>query len=239
MKIYTHLQKGEAHPVFCEDFLMVERDLSERFLIASVMDGCSGGKETHFASAFIAKSFRKTLRDLEMDNSFENETANSVAKKLIQSLAENMLTIRESLQLSVNELVSTVILLVYDSKKDFAYLISIGDGTIVIDNEIHCIEQQNMPDYLAYHLKEGFNLFYEKLFNFKIQSPKNLAISTDGIDSFFDKQLQACPIDIAKEFLVNELNGNKNVLACKIQQVYEQHNQTAQDDLAIVRVVFD
>ncbi|MFT5916185.1 MAG: hypothetical protein ACJAWV_002830 [Flammeovirgaceae bacterium] len=238
MKLYTHLQKGEAHPVFCEDFLMVEQDLSGRFLIASVMDGCSGGKETHFASTFISKSFRRTLKNLEMENGFARRNAESLVQNLIESLRNNFLKIREEFHLTVNELVSTVILLVYDFTEDFAYIVSIGDGTIVIDDEIYRIEQQNMPDYLAYHLKDDFDLFFGKLPYFKIHSPKNLAISTDGVDSFFNKKLQACPVDVTKELLVNDLEDKKKILASKIHQFYEQHNQTAQDDLAIVRVVF-
>jgi hypothetical protein len=238
MKIYTHIQKGEAHPVFCEDFLMVEHDLSERFLIASVMDGCSGGKETHFTSALIAKSFRSTLKALEMENWFESGSASSLTEILIHSLVKDFRNIREKLQLITEELVSTLILMIYDSKQEFAHIISVGDGTIVINNEIHRIEQQNMPDYLVYHLKEDFSSFYKKMNYFQIQSPTNLAISTDGVDSFFDRKLQACPKDVAKDILLNDLDDGKRAIDIKIQQLYEQHNQIAQDDLAIVRLVF-
>ncbi len=241
MKIYTQLQKGEAHPVFCEDFLMVQEDLDGQFLVAAVMDGCSGGKETHFASTFIAKSFRNTIfqyNAMTWQEEDEEITASNLLRDLLHGVAEDLQTLKDEFNISTEELVSTIILLVYDFKKDFAYVVSVGDGTIVIDNEIHRIEQQNMPNYLAYHLKTDFALFFDKLPYFKIQSPKNLAISTDGIDSFFDKQLQACPIDVTKELLVNDLENKKNILTSKIQQLYEQHNQTAQDDLAIVRVVF-
>lgn len=237
MKVYTHIQKGEAHPVFCEDFLMTKKDLSSRFLVASVMDGCSGGKETHFSSTLIAKSLRKTLQGLETNNWFLGGDAEQLSKILIQSVRDDLLKTREYFHLITEELVSTIILLVYDSQKDFAHFTLVGDGSIAINNEIHRVEQQNMPNYLAYHLKKDFEDFYKKLTCFQIQSPKNLAISTDGIDSFFDHKLQTSPIDTAKELLVNELEERKDILASRIQYFYEQYNQIAQDDLAIVRIV--
>ena len=63
MKIYTHLSSGKYHPVYGEDFLYYQL-LRKKFLVGAVMDGCSSGKESYFASSLYGKSLRKSCRML-------------------------------------------------------------------------------------------------------------------------------------------------------------------------------
>ena len=62
--------------------------------------------------------------------------------------------------LDEKELLTTVILLLYDMKTDKGIILSIGDGLISINGKITEFERDNKPDYLAYHLKEDFEEWY-------------------------------------------------------------------------------
>lgn len=63
MKIYSALKIGEFHPVFCEDFNVVEK-LSENWMLIAVMDGCSSGKDSHFASALFGEIIKKIAKNI-------------------------------------------------------------------------------------------------------------------------------------------------------------------------------
>jgi len=58
MKIFELSQIGEFHTNHNEDSYTITEIEAHQFLIA-VMDGCSMGKESHFASTLIAKLLRK------------------------------------------------------------------------------------------------------------------------------------------------------------------------------------
>jgi hypothetical protein len=66
MKIHSFIKKGTAHPNFYEDFLLTF-EITSKYSLFAVMEGCSSGKESHFASAFFGKIFKK----IALKKSFE------------------------------------------------------------------------------------------------------------------------------------------------------------------------
>jgi len=62
MNVYSVLQIGEFHTNHCEDFLVIEPITANEFLIA-VLDGCTMGKESVFASMLYGKTLRKIAKE--------------------------------------------------------------------------------------------------------------------------------------------------------------------------------
>jgi len=58
MKIYSFLQIGDYHQNHCEDFFLSYSISDEKHLLA-VMDGCSSGTNSFFASALFGKILKK------------------------------------------------------------------------------------------------------------------------------------------------------------------------------------
>ena len=63
---------GQFHTNHNEDFLVTENINDDRILIA-VMDGCSMGKESHFASTLIGKLLRKISKGISFKEFINNE----------------------------------------------------------------------------------------------------------------------------------------------------------------------
>lgn len=241
MDIYSLLHKGDYHPNFCEDFLLIE-ELDNQFVIAAVMDGCSNGKESYFAATLMGKVLRKACKTACAEQEFRlNEvSATALGKWLLAQLFNDLKVTREELFLDRTELLATLILLVYQKQTKEAFIISVGDGLIAIDGNIKSIDQQNMPDYMSYHLNKAFEDWFAKQQHvFQVKQPKSISISTDGVESFMTKKHHPAAIDVP-EYLLNDLTyaQHKNMLGKKVQVLYAEHNVTPKDDLGIVRIIF-
>ncbi len=188
MKIYTTLQIGEFHTNYCEDYLVVEQIATHEKLIA-VLDGCTMGTESVFASILYGKIL-KNIAKQKFYEEFYSKEQNHLKEKLktiVKELIENTNLVKNQLGLDVNELLSTLIIGLVDEESSQAEFITIGDGLIFIDGELIEYEQENIPDYIGYHLSDNFEEWY--LFQKQKLSIKgfiNLSICTDGIFTFKD-----------------------------------------------------
>jgi len=61
MKIYSTLNIGEFHTNYCEDFLIDTQIATDQKLVA-VLDGCTMGTESVFASILFGKILRKIAK---------------------------------------------------------------------------------------------------------------------------------------------------------------------------------
>ena len=95
MKIYSHISSGKYHPVHGEDHLFYEQ-LTDDIVVAAVMDGCSSGTESHFASASYVKSLRKAckmlpnMKEIFPEMSLERMTEEDIGVYLLKQLFEDM-----------------------------------------------------------------------------------------------------------------------------------------------------
>lgn len=239
MEIFTLLQRGDYHPIYCEDALFV--DDQEHFFFGAVMDGCSNGKDSHFASALMGKLLRKITTNLPYSAKISlNHKAKEVGKVIIRQLFQELKSCRIQLFLEMSELLSTLILLVYHKEKKEAYIISLGDGIVSVDHQLHEIDQQNMPDYICYHLSKDFEeWFAQQKHVFHITQPQALAISTDGIESFMTKNHDAAPVDVPNYFLTDVMYKQyKNMLGKKLQVLAAEHHVSPKDDVSMIRLIF-
>jgi hypothetical protein len=222
MKTYSLLRKGEAHPVYCEDFLWTFEN--ETQAVGAVFDGCSGGKESHFASALIGKTLR-------------NYATLPTLKAMVKATFQDLKKIVKLLNLDAeDELLATVLLALYDKDTQKCEILVIGDGFVLIDDKLHEIDQNNQPDYLGYHLEDDFEIWWSTQRIYRVEKPQKIAISTDGIDTFRTNK-----IDLPEDF--NPINfllfdsqwvNLPTMLHRKANILHTQYGYLPYDDIGVV-----
>ena len=247
MKLHTLLKRGDAHKDFCEDFLFTY-NLNEKYFIAGVFDGCSSGENSQFASNLFAKIFKSEcfkikIRDYRLD-----------IKELMKDLLKNFIiqldSIKKKLNLETKELLSTIILMIFDKKKNEIFTMTIGDGVISCNGELEIFDQNNTPNYLAYHLDKLTTDYYDIWFAEFDQSRyftdiKDFSISSDGILSFVNissnLEDNEKPCISPESYLLNDnfLIKNKAMLSRKFNILKNKHQLSNYDDLGIVRIILD
>jgi hypothetical protein len=246
MKVYKALQIGEHHTNHCEDYL-VSVELGTDRILCAVMDGCTMGEDSYFISILVGKLLHKiaTQRSYQ-EFYFQSLPSSALADDLRGVLKELMLELRQiknRLLLDKNELLSTLILLLYDKKSREGQILVVGDGVVCIDGEITEYDQNNIPDYLGYHLGEDFESWYEGL-NQKqtFFNPSDISISTDGIltfTKFNDKPYQQ-GIEPISFLLKDKADAEiENMLKKKVIHLEREYGLKPTDDLAIIRIIIN
>lgn len=243
MKIYKTSIIGQFHLNHNEDYFIVEKIGNEKILIA-VMDGCTMGIDSHFSSTLIGKILRKAAKSLDYREFYEKRSyeIESTLKSILKDLFEELISIKNNLDLLIEELLSTVILGIINFKERTGHLITIGDGIIYCDGLLKEYDQENKPDYIGYHLNKPFKEFYEnqnQIFN--CQNIKNLSICTDGIFTFKEfneiEYEQISDEEIISFLLIDSKhNENENMLNKKLSILKRKFGLIPTDDLTILRL---
>lgn len=243
--IHTFSQMGTFHLNQNEDYLTVNEIGNKRLLMA-VMDGCTMGIDSHFSSTLIGKLLRKIAKEMDYKAFAEKkqEELDILLKKVMQDLFEALQKLQFQLDLKREELLSTLILGIVDLEVRNAEFLTIGDGLICCNDQVFEYEQDNRPDYLGYHLKTDFEVWYaSQKQRLSLDSIENLSITTDGIFTFkrFDneKYEESEPTSIEDFLLKDETwEDSKNMLQKKMRFIEKNFGLKPTDDLAIVRLVF-
>ena len=244
MKFYELSHIGEFHVNHNEDFLISEEAGKTRRIIA-VMDGCSSGTDSHFASTLIGKLLRKIAKQ-EAYREFaqkEKEPITKQLEKISLQLFEELSNLNRQLDLRSDEILSTLILALIDMEKKNAEILIVGDGLIHINGENIEYENDNKPDYIGYHLKMDKHIWFQtRTQRLSIPKIEDLTISTDGIHTFknFDGKSYE---DISQEGIMkkffndkNDLdNGNK--LKKTLIEIKNDNGLMPSDDLTMIRVI--
>lgn len=244
LKFYVLSHIGEFHVNHNEDFLVSEEAGITRKLIA-VMDGCSSGTDSHFASTLIGKLLRKIAKQEAYEEFAKKETKEIKAQleHVALQLFEELANLHRQLDLQSDEILSTLILAIVDAKQKKAEIVIVGDGLIHINGKNIEYENDNKPDYIGYHLKMDKHLWYQtKTEKLTIENLKDLTISTDGIHTFknFDGKLydEISQEEIMAKFFEaeNELE-NPNKLKKTLIEIKNINGLMPSDDLTMIRVV--
>lgn len=243
MNLYSTLQIGDYHINHCEDDLLIKKICSDKILCA-VMDGCSTAMDSHFASTLTGKILRKIIIENGYKALYEKASQQSLEeelKEIIKGLFNELKFVKNHLMLDEKELLSTLIILVYDITKDEGFILTIGDGVVCINGNITEFDRNNRPDYLAYHLYEDFEEWYsrqsQKLF---FDCLDDVSIATDGILSFskIKKTNSEEMINFAEYLMIDRQNSEtEEMLNRKLKQLEHQYGVKPTDDLAIVRII--
>ena len=246
MQIYTHSQIGTFHVNHNEDFF-VTTELTNQHILIAVLDGCSMGNESHFASTLIGKILRKISKAFYYKAfilpAFSNDK--QLLINVLKQLFRELSLIKNELGLETNELLSTLILSVINKDARTAEIITIGDGLIVCNQQQFEYEQDNRPDYLGYHLHKNFEEWFAQPKQvLSLQNIKDISLSTDGIFTFqpFDNKIYPgiSESEIIHHLLIFQQNLQFRVMLKKqVLMLEKKFGLKPSDDLTMVRVIFD
>ncbi|MDJ1501775.1 protein phosphatase 2C domain-containing protein [Xanthocytophaga agilis] len=242
MKIESVLHIGASHTNHCEDYLLVDESLKD-ILVCAVMDGCTMGNESYFASALTGKLLHKLLREKAYKDFYtlkkSTVSLEEDAKYLLQHLFIEIKQIRNLLLLETHDLLTTLILALVDRNSQEALILVLGDGVVTINGEIYIFDQENTPDYFAYHLSEDFETWYGKQTQ-KIHATQlqTLAIATDGIETFVSNHPSTPDLKINPiEWLMTNPVQEKETLLSRFNMLANIWHLQPLDDLAIIRII--
>lgn len=243
MQIYQLLKRGAYHADFCEDF-SVAQPLGAHKLVLAVLDGCTMGQESHFASTLVAKVLRKVLKEHAYREFYGELEAISLEAELRDILAAVFAEVRQlksQLHLEATELLTTLVVALLDTYSRQVVVLALGDATVALNGRLTRFEQDNRPDYLAYHLSQPFAEWYDQQHQI-LHNPNctDLALATDGIDSFAPTDAAAAEVDLpdvpAYLLLNQELAEREEMLTIKLRRLERTFGLVPTDDVAILRV---
>ncbi len=240
MNIYTTLQKGEYHLHHCEDYLFLDK-INPHTIVCAVMDGCTMGTDSYFISTLTGKILRKIIKAKSYTDFYTPSSISPAAqlKDITYQLFNELNFLRNQLQLERNELLTTLLLLVADTRLNQGAILVVGDGVININGAITVFDQENKPDYLGYHLSEHFDTWYEKQQCIPVGALKDISLATDGITSFIALQPSLEAIDPLSFLLIDQDRSETDeMLNMKLKSLEHRYGMKPGDDLAVVRLIW-
>lgn len=244
MKFFELTYIGEFHINHNEDYLVIE-DAGQTYKLIAVMDGCSSGTDSHFASTLIGKLLRKIAKQEAYREYAEKEklSLKLILEKVTLQLFEELGNLNRQLDLKSDEILSTLILAIIDTEQNEAEIVIVGDGFIHINGENIEYENDNKPDYIGYHLNMDKHLWYQTRTEKKsISQIRDLTISTDGIHTFKNHDgkpyRKISESQIMFEFFEDKSNiENLNKLKKSLIKIQEDNGLKPSDDLTMIRVI--
>jgi hypothetical protein len=243
MKIYSAIQIGYYHQNNCEDHLYIG-EYGKNKILCAVMDGCTTALESHFASTLVGKILKKICIEKGYKEFIEQNDVQLGIEENLKSILRDLLNelkiVKNQLMLDSKELLTTLIIMLFDKNNEQGIILAIGDGFVNINGEITEFEQDNKPDYLGFHISEDFETFYNAQKQ-KIEFNKitDLSISTDGIFTFEKLAPNKSNEEInVFEFLTSEkTNCEKDeMLNLKLKILENEFGLKPTDDFSIIRI---
>lgn len=244
MRIYSSLQIGDYHQNNCEDHLFI-REYGKNHTICALMDGCTTALESQFASLLVGKILKKICLEkgykefIEKNNHSLSPEEN--LKVVLQALLNELKIIKNQLMIDEKELLTTLIILLFDKVQQKGIVLTIGDGFVNINGKITEFEQDNKPDYLGFHLSEDFQTFYSsQKQKIEFNSLEDISIATDGIFTF-EKLLPSKSkekIDVIQFLTMDKTNSEKNdMLDFKLKRIENEFGLKPTDDFSMIRII--
>lgn len=211
-------KRTSTHPNHCEDnYYLYEGELyeGEDVIIGAVLDGCSTGLNSHFASQFIKYSMDKNLNYINLQNNlFDVDilfNPNPVRgfNLLSELILEDICKVKDLLKLDALNFLSTIVYFAFDVKTCKLTVQFCGDGTMIVTDVNgqtfrYSNDEGNTPQYLAYQMPDS-NELYEYLDSRIVKVCENVesfAICTDGIDSFVNLKNPHLNREVAVNYLI-------------------------------------
>lgn len=243
MKIYSALQIGEYHINHCEDYLFIGEIGNDKTLCA-VMDGCTMGTDSYFASTLTGKLLRKIVIEKGYKELYDFENNISIdddLKSIMKQLFKELSGIKNLIMLDEKELLTTLIILLADKKKNQGIVLVVGDGLVSINGQKTEFDHNNKPDYLGFHLNEDFESWYSsQKQKIEFTDIEDISIATDGFFMFkpYRKINPNEKID-PMEYLINDKDneGNEEMLGLKLKRLEHIYGLKPTDDFAMIRLI--
>lgn len=234
---------GEHHTNHCEDYAVVE-SLGKNKWLCAVMDGCTMGRDSYFASTLVGKLLRKIALEKSYQAFYEpreETTVEADVKEVLGKLMAALKEVKSRLLLKDDELLTTLILAVLDTGRDVGQVIVVGDVLVGINGQLTEYEHNNLPDYLGYHLGEDFERWYGKQKQvLPIDGILDISLSTDGIFTFsnYDRKQYPEQKDPLNYLLTDTQDAElDSMLTKKFLFLAQQCGIKLTDDLGIIRII--
>lgn len=237
-------KRSSTHPNWCEDNYWVNE--TDEYIQGAVLDGCSTGINSHFASTLIKYSFERSNNLVHI----RRDDLNNYFDVIISRVRNDLNDVKTALNLTELNLLSTIVFFFYNKKDKSLWVKFIGDGVIYVDGNEIINDENNMPDYLAYHLIESWSMFYswiESRRTLYFENVENFAICSDGINSLVNLKNPHIKKEVAINFLIiddqwkgleNGLNKKFNILTNRYEELKrsdELYWWDIKDDLTIIK----
>lgn len=168
----------------CEDSIWVKEH--EDYIIGVVADGCNTGHRSHFASqllCYIVGSFFAV-----------NKHHRIVSDGFLAWVVDDLRSIMRILRLEEINVLSTMLLFEYDKRSKCLKTRSLGDGVWFVNDVEHRIDQNNIPDYIGYHVNDDdLNPYLEKYPIRAFYDVTRFMVCSDGIERIERGSLQKPP----------------------------------------------
>lgn len=237
----TITKRSQYHPNWAEDNSYTFQN--DEIVFGAVFDGCSGGKDSYWASKTLSLIFEKVQNQYNNFDAFK-EAFEYNCIDFITNVAMNLNSIKMYLGLTDLDVLATIVFFIYNKKTKTLYVKFVGDGAFFYTNtngefcEI-VNDEDNMPLYLGYYC----DLPQENLYNFlasratyTIEEVEDFSICSDGIFSFrfigIDREPEKNPVlfltqDPFLQHLSAGLSRKFNILS--------KDGWIIEDDLTIIR----
>ncbi|ANQ52518.1 protein phosphatase 2C domain-containing protein [Flammeovirga sp. MY04] len=180
-------KRGENHEHHNED-AMFTTSLSKHISLIAVMDGCSTGEESHFASALFSKLLKKIAKNLPDQTDIHGEellksySLFSLGMHITRSFFVQLQNVQQHLDLSYSELASTLIVAIINTRTKQIWYLMAGDGCIITDNKIEEFDQNNYPNFICYHLGDSYKDWVkDQVIIQETYFKESFGIATDGL----------------------------------------------------------
>ena len=224
------LKIGSDHKQ-CEDstFKMVMDD----YVFMAIFDGCSGGVDSHFASSLFKKILRKVIEESLVFKGTPNEISKIVLNKFFISL----IAIKNILTLNLDEILSTIVFSITDLSTKESFIIVSGDGAYMINEELVEVDQNNQPDYIAYHLNKTFENVWSTFYTQNYSDVDDISVVSDGIFTFKNEGILSIEEPINSLLKEQKLIKSEAMLP-RLCNILDRKGYYHYDDLSIVRLIF-
>jgi len=243
MKVYSALQIGDYHLNHCEDYLFTG-NIGDDKILCAVMDGCTMGTDSYFVSTLTGKLLRKITKEKGYKELYKLENNTDIEdslKSIIKELFKELNIAKNQLVLDQKELLTTLIILLIDKRKNEGIVLVVGDGLVSINGIATEFDQDNKPDYLSFHLNEDFETWYSlQKQKIEFNDIRDISIATDGIFMFTSvKKVNTTETIDPIDFLLNNNTNedNEEMLSLKLKRLEHYYGLKPTDDFAMIRLI--
>lgn len=211
---------------FVEDFVINDRE----YILGIVADGCSEGKHSEVGAALACSFIRnETLRLLALGTIIEDipKILYPALMRFLRLVAMEMVQDDQGSKIEFvqNYLLCTIVGAIMNDKKIVFFWA--GDGTLIIDDEVIVLDQNNMPAYLAYHLLD------RNLLSSPLDLPNCFEVAIRDLDDILKIAIATDGFEIARENEIWGLKG-KTGLQRKFNVWYMRDKKYFDDDATLI-----
>lgn len=236
-------KRSSVHPNWCEDNYWVVEE--EDLIVGAVLDGCSTGINSHFASQFVKYVLEYSWT---LGNPYNHPyiMCCTMARRVIGKMS----IVSRQLSLTDMNFLSTIVFFTYNKRTKELYVMFFGDGVVYVNGEEFIHDEQNAPQYPAYHMNdtpEQIDGYLSTRKTMEFSGVEDFSICTDGVHSLYNVRDGKIPQSVAIDYLVKDrwAVSQKTGLARKFNILTNRNPATRltdetycwdlKDDLTIIR----